>query len=240
MIVGMVLGMVLGALLAPLVFLVALVRGARVFHPDGVVHRARFTALGDHPAARALDGPALARLAPTFTSVASQKPDVIGLAVRFRRDDTASPAPADGDQDVLSATFDSFLALGAGRASTNVHDVLDNTFRTVASFALPGGGAHRLRWVGVPIDRPASLPALADPELARRARFVLEISQDGDAWLAIGTLALGARVDVDQRALELTPFRTGRGVRPVGFLNGIRRVVYPASEAGRRLRAARQ
>src|SRR3982751_2365306 len=107
------LGCFLGVLLTPVTF-AFLVRNrfARAFHPDGALYEAKFVALareGDF-----LAGPALVRLSATMTRGDAEKPDVIGLVVRF-----GAPSGKEGGaggvtrvprdaQDVLTATFDGF------------------------------------------------------------------------------------------------------------------------------------
>jgi hypothetical protein len=49
-------------------------------------------------------------------------------------------------------------------------------------------------------------------------------------------LVLVGRASVPPASLRLSPFRDGLGLRPVGFLAGIRWVVYPVSQLARRLR----
>jgi hypothetical protein len=238
--VGYGLGVVVGALVSPLVYLLARRRGARLFHPDGETFQARFTPLADVPVARALAGPALVRLSATLVrGVGVERPDVLGLAVRFRdaraRLDDAAPQP--GDQDLLTASFRGFGTALADRDATDVRDWLGNTYRAVARFDVPGEGIRQLRWVGVP--RPGHAPTrrarLDEAIAAGEARFVLEISQGPDAWLALGELALEGPSPVDQARLELTPFRAGRGLRALGFVNGLRRGAYPASQRARRV-----
>ena len=64
-------GRIIGAALAPLVFLFAIVRGVRVFHPDGVVYRADVRSLADgtplERVARRLAGAALVRLSAAIS-----------------------------------------------------------------------------------------------------------------------------------------------------------------------------
>ncbi|MCU1279693.1 MAG: hypothetical protein JWM53_3239, partial [bacterium] len=131
-------GRVIGLALAPIVFLVALVRGARAFHPDGHVWRADVasTFVGDGPlaeVAQRLAGPALVRLSPAMHRGAVEKPDVLGLGVRFG---------AAGEQDLLFATFDGFAPAQLGRAqkTTDVGDYLHNCYRAVSPYRVDGGG----------------------------------------------------------------------------------------------------
>jgi hypothetical protein len=226
-----VLGLFLGVLLLPLTF-AFLVRNrfARAFHPDGALYEATFVPLA--PAGAFLAGPALVRLSATMTRGDAEKPDVIGLVVRFGPGALGAPVPRDA-QDVLSATFDGFrpAQLRRGKESTNCHDFLDNDYRAIALYVVPGIGLAHMRFTG--LRRPAegggkgTRAARLDEAIADGdARFVLEVSQGVDAWLALGTLDLARRLDASQKQLAFSPFRAGRGIRPTGLLNGLRRVNY--------------
>ena len=64
------------------------------------------------------------------------------------------------------------------------------------------------------------------------ARFVLEVRTAGDrTWSKLAQIALEAPARIDDRALALSPFRDGRGLRPFGFLAGLRRAPYALSQA---------
>ena len=228
-----VLGVFLGLLLLPVtIFFVVRHRFQRAFHPDGTVYAARFAALA--PAGEPLVGPALVRLSATFTRGEVEKPDVVGLVVRFGASE-AAPCPP-GAQDLLSATFDGFrpAQLERGKQSTNVHDFLDNDYRAIALYRVSGLGPVRLRWSGLRRTAEAGGDGSRGARLAEAiadddARFVLEASQGVDAWLALGTLHLERRVDVSQKSLAFSPFRAGRGIHATGLLNGLRRPSYVMS-----------
>ena len=229
-----VLGSLLGVALYP-VTLGFLIRNrfARAFHPDGTVVAATFVARGAEGAF--LAGPAIARLSATMVRGEAEKPDVLGLVVRFGARAEA-PQPRDA-QDVLSASFDSFAParLKAALKKTNCHDYLDNEYRAVALYDVPGIGLGHMRFVGV---RRASNGAqtrgerLDEAMAAREARFELQVSTSGASsdssaeWRTLGLLDLEKRLDLSQKQLAFTPFRSGRGIRPTGFVNGLRRANY--------------
>jgi hypothetical protein len=66
----------------------------------------------------------------------------------------------------------------------------------------------------------------------------LEVQQDEpDApWEPLADVTLREPADIDQEALGFDPFRAGLGIEPVGFVQGLRWAVYPASQLGRALR----
>lgn len=222
-----VLGAVVGVPIAVIVFAVSLVRGARAVHAEGVVLRASIHA----PGFPRLSGPALVRLSGAFTPGHATAPDVLGCAIRFQT--TASDDPAVGDQDLWLATFESFTTAGRDRAATDPHDFLANHYATVTPWWLPGRGAVTLRLL--PAD-PATGPdrlARLDAQLPVTVALALGSRAQPEP---IGELRLEARLAIEDRALRTSPLRRGRGLVPLGVRNGIRFVVYPASQAARRLR----
>lgn len=234
------LGRMVGVLVAPLVFLVAFVRRARAFHPDGGVFRAevRATAVDAalRPVAERLAGPALARLSAAMARGEVEKPDVLGLGLRFG---------AAGTQDLLLATFDGFgpRQLRAALASTDVHDFVHNDYRAVSPFRLDGAGLVTLHARGEATgggDGGTRAERLEQAMAAGRAVLHLEahaLAADGEqAVRPLVDVVLVGRASVPPSSLRLSPFHDGLGLRPVGFLAGIRWVVYPVSQFARRLR----
>ncbi|MGZ3438934.1 MAG: hypothetical protein ACXVDD_05445 [Polyangia bacterium] len=245
---GELVGRVIGLALAPLVFLAALVRRARAFHPDGVVWRADVVATfrGDGPLARVaqrLAGPALARLSPAMHRAGGGERDVLGLGVRFG---------AAGEQDLLLATFDGFQPAQLRRAmqETDAHDYLHNEYRAVSPYRVDGSGVVvmlRARGDGDPPrndgpprdDGPKRDERLARAVAAGRALLHVEARAAEDAqasWLPLVDVALVTRSSVTQAALRLSPLRDGLGLRGAGIYAGIRWAVYPVSQLARRLR----
>jgi len=79
--IGAVLGLAIGLLIFP----ISLYRGARAVHAEGVVCRAELTA--SDPIGQRLVGPALVRLSGAFEGQASTSSDVLGLEIRYRKQD---------------------------------------------------------------------------------------------------------------------------------------------------------
>lgn len=235
------LGVLVGIVLAPLVFLGSLVRGARLFHPDGVVCRAEIVPIAtDGPAgalAGRLAGDALVRLSGGVFRGPGEPRDILGAALRF-----GPPGlPLAGDQDLLLATFRTFRSLPSTLGEVEPHDFLANTYTSVASYATDGLARVRVRLVPVPgtVDEGATgtRGARLDAAIAAdRAGFVLELAPHGAPWQKLAHVHLRARLPVDDRALRFDPRRAGRGLRPVGWFRGLRGVAYPVSQAARKLR----
>ena len=228
-----VLGAIVGVLLGVLVvFWVSLYRGKRAVHADGVLCRAdviaRDTVIGPK-----LAGTALVRLSGAFAGTAPTGHDVLGLDIRFQA--TKSDDPAIGDQDLLMGSFESFHTAAHDREATDAVDYLDNEYSTVTPWSTPGHGPvewHVARPERRPVGRAADRTGRLDADIVDDvARIVLRID---DA--PILELRLTSRLAADQRALHASMFRTGRGIRPTGFRNGIRATVYPISQFARGLR----
>jgi hypothetical protein len=234
------LGIVAGVLLAPVAFVWSLVRGARLVHADGLLCRAELIPL-DTVLGPRLAGPALARFSGAHQREGSPESDVLGLALRLRA--RAEAPPEVGDQDLVLGTFESFRTVRRDRERTRVDDYLANDYDSVSPWRVDHLGVVRLR---------ATPGAVRDPERAatRRARLEADIAA-GVAELILGTHpddgATGPLTPVAAiRLLALSPFdprrlrtslgRHGRGMIGVGFRNGIRRVVYPVGQLGRRIR----
>jgi len=228
------LGFLVGVAVAPLVALRSLLTGARAFHPEGVVCRAEAVALGDGELARRLAGPALVRLSPALRR--DDGADVLGVGIRFRARPRVTAHPDHGDQDLLLATFDSFRPSRLKEAirQTDAHDYLANDYRAVARYRVGDLGPARLRAVG---SRPAApggtrLERLT-AAMARGAAALRLDADGGDGWTPLVEIRLHELVPLNQAMLRFSPRRAGRGIRPLGFLNGIRAVVYPVSQAAR-------
>lgn len=238
--VAELLGRIIGVLLAPLVFVVSLLRGARAFHPDGVVYRADVLPATTDASLAAmagrLEGPALVRLSAAMRR-GGEQPDVLGIAIRFG---------AAGEQDLLLGTFDGFgpRQLRAAVATTDAHDFLHNDYRSVSPYRLDGVGLATLHARGEAAggDGATRTERLAQAVAAGRAVLHLEARMVGPdderAARPLVDIHLVGRASVPGALLRFSPFRDGLGVRPVGLIAGLRWAVYPPSQLGRRLRGA--
>jgi hypothetical protein len=232
-------GAAFGAVLAPVTATISRVRHARVFHPDGVIYRGRATVIDGTPwpeVAERLSGPVLTRWSSAWWRGEKEWPDVLGLAVRFRGRDAATPEPDHDDQDLLLATIRHPWTVALAPLTTRVHDFLSNDYYGVSPFKVDGIGRCALRMVSV-----QTAPE-ADSRLGRLARAVetgaahwrLEARPEGSReWQPLVELRLTSMVELDQRQLQFSPFREGRGVIPTGFVHALRLATYPSSQAAR-------
>lgn len=237
-VIGLGLLFFLGALIATIflalpLFLVALFKGARAFHPRGTLCRAEVTALDDDVGKR-LDGAARVRLSGASAAENSTAPNILGMAIKFGT-----------DQDLPVATFESFAKTKQGRASTDVTDYMHNQFASVSPWRVRGLGVIWFRAIPDPTAKTATKTGNRVEHLdadiaAGRARFTLEARDApgpaGPLRKAIAEIRIVERLTDDDPSFRISMFRTGRGLVPTGFRNGIRAVVYPVDQLGRRLR----
>lgn len=233
---GHSVGTALGVVLGPLFAAGSATRRARVFHPVGVVHAATVhPAIGEgHTVGERLAGGAILRFSGAVWR-RERAPDLLGLAVRFRRDRPPSVRADGDDQDLLLATMRSLAVLPCAMLTTDPHDFLGNVYRGVATFVVDGLGRAKLQ------VRPTSPSPAGDERSERLDRAVrmgtavlrLE-AVTGGRVVELATIRVGPRLVIDEAELNFHPFRHGQGIVPTGFVQELRRAAYLASQAGRR------
>jgi hypothetical protein len=229
-------GDVLGALAAPAVALVAQVRRARMFHPEGVTFVGRSVAV-DGPMRELgedLAGRVLVRASAALWRGDFEHLDVLGLALRFRKSTAELDARArPGDQDLLTATIRSPLTMLASPFFTDASDFVGNTYWAVSPFEHEVG---RVELRLVPVD-PVRFPGRRVARLyqavqAGRASWWLEARRTLRLrWHPVARIDLEREVAIDQDALFFDPFRGT--LRPVGLVHAIRHATYAASQRTR-------
>jgi hypothetical protein len=243
---GEQLGRLAGIGLAPLTATVSSLRGARMFHPRGVVLRAAVvpvarTARWEALAGR-LEGHALVRLSAALFERAESIPDVLGCAIRFTEARPTDARALPADQDLLLATIRRPWTMALSPFTTDVRDYMNNHYFGVCPFRSAEGV---IEWRLSPEQPcPAGLDRasrLAEAIARGRATFTLEarawpgshVIGDTPAWASIARVELLERIDVDEDALRFDPFRSGRGIAPTGFVHGLRAAAYAASQRAR-------
>jgi len=237
------LGRVIGALWGPAVRLGAAFRHARLLHPDGITYRAEVKACPAseslRPLATRLAGPALVRLSAALWRGQREWPDVLGLAVRLRSEESITEEPSPGDQDLLFATVRSPWTLGLAPLSTDTYDWLENDYYAVSPFRVNGLGRAKLRITSSRAAAPGNtrVERLEAALQAGQARFTLEVfprrGEAGGRWHPVAELRLVEQVTLDPATLRFWPYRSGRGLRPVGFVHALRIPTYRQSQEGR-------
>ncbi|AKF10873.1 hypothetical protein DB32_008022 [Sandaracinus amylolyticus] len=221
-------------------------RRARMFHPRGIALRAdvrpRARLAPWDTIAERLRGPALVRLSSAWWKHGEIK-DVLGIAIRFTRSERISPRPGPGDQDLLFATIRRPWTMPFAPLTTRVHDFFANEYFAVSPFEVHGAGT--VEWRLVPdgaIDEGATREEKLAIAIARgHARFVLEARPYRRLidlgrhrhWHPVADVVLLERVTIEDEMLRFDPFRAGRGIRPAGFVQSLRRATYAASQWAR-------
>ncbi len=225
------LGALTGVVVGFFVFWISLFRGVRAFHPRGSTCRAEVTALDDVVGPR-LAGAARVRLSPVSGTEDDTGKAVIGLAMKL----------GDG-QDLPIATFEAFLSVKKDREKIDPTDYLHNEYASVTPWRVRGLGIVWFRVIPVPDAAPKSgtrRERLEADIAAGRAKLTLEArtapGPHGPLRAKLAELRLVERLPDDERAFRMSMFRRGCGLAPTGFRNGIRAIVYPMSQLGRRLR----
>jgi hypothetical protein len=239
------LGRVIGALWGPAIRLGTAVRHARLFHPEGVTYRAEVKELTTReslrPIASRMVGPALVRLSSALWREQREWPDILGLAVRLRAEETVTEKPAAEDQDLLFATVRSPWTLGLAPFTTDTHDWLENDYYAVSPFRVRGLGRAKLRVTASHAGAPGQsrVERLEAALKAGQARFTFEVfPRRGEAagrWYPLAKLQLLEQVELDPATLRFWPFRNGRGITPMGFVHSLRIPTYRQSQEARTL-----
>ena len=233
----------LGWMMAPFFGLVSFVRRARTFHPRGptfhaVVEVHELAPLELRALAERLSGHALVRFSGALWKHAEGIPDVLGCAIRLRRDARDTAEPSVDDQDLLFATIRRPWTMPLSPLSTDVSDYLANDYFAVSPFEMEGSRARYLRL------HPAQ-PSSSAIDGTRAERLACEVAR-GDARLTLGvsdgpwgpwtpvvSITLERAAEVDGESLRFRPMRDGRGVHPRGFVHALRRGVYAMSQRAR-------
>ncbi len=238
-------GAIAGMLVAPVVGAVSWLRGARMFHPDGVTFRGR---VDRHPAcpadfialAERLCGPALARFSAALWRRGFEHLDVLGVALRFLPD--VRDESAEGAQDLLFATIRSPFTLASAPLTTDAGDYFANRYWAVSPFDV--GHERHAKFRLVSTTRPAPYGgrerSLRSAVARGEAIWQLHVRHVfARRYVPLATLTLEVETPTDQSKLRFSPFNCARGVVPRGFVHAMRHAPYAASQAGRAIAAGR-
>jgi hypothetical protein len=238
---GGLIGAIAGWTIAPLFALLSFVRQARTFHPRGPTYHASVV---EHPSApptlqplaRRLTGHALVRFSGALWKGSQTLPDVLGSALRFRRNENETPDPDDDDQDLLLATIRRPYTMFLSPLTTRISDYFANDYFAVSPFdvGLPRPVYFRLR-----PDHASRETGTRNERLLRQvsranAGLSLEVSDHPfGPWDPLLRVTLERLASIDGEALRFHPFRAGRGLRPRGFIHAVRLGVYTLSQRAR-------
>lgn len=223
------LGRAIGRAWAPLTAAASTVRQARTFHPRGIVCTGHalpspdrhFGDLGDR-----LAGPVLARFSAALFKGPPRWFDVLGVALRFER-----------DQDLLLATIRSPFTMPLAPLATATDDYGANRYWAVSPFEVAGAGRLKFRLTSLFASRRDGSrdDRLIDAVEEGRAVWQLEARPVfRRRYHPVARLELDrVAVEVDQEALRFDPFRSGAGIVPSGLVHAIRPAAYAGSQRTR-------
>lgn len=233
------IGRVIGAMLAPVAAMVARLRGGRALHPAGTVCAGELTATTDDPAladlAHRLAGAAIVRMSGALWRRPG-KPEMLGCALRLRGPRALEVEPDPDDQDLLFATARAAWAVPLAMFRTDPDDYLHNVYYTLGCLDVDDLGAVELRLVPLALavsDDDSRGERLLAAMTAGQARLRLELRRPHGRWQTLGELRLLGRLELDERALCFSPYQTGQGLRPRGFLHAMRGPTYAAAQLPR-------
>lgn len=244
---GQILGKGLGAVAAVFSYAGSAARRARIFHPKGDLYQAdvspalrpvdRLSDLG-----RSLAGPALIRLSAAIWNGQRERPDILGVAIRFGWN-PAMPLRTEGVQDLLLLSTQRLWTLPVSLLTTEAGDYLANVYYSIVSFkTIAGELQFRLTPQRDGCTRgPSRGDRLADAVSGDRAMFTLEAIASSRLplpfrsrqWQPVAHIRLVQRAYINDQHLLFSPFHAARGLEPVGLTNHVRRLAYPSSKAGR-------
>jgi hypothetical protein len=209
----------------------ARLRGARVFHPRGVVLRTTWVSAGECSAlagSALLDGerPALVRVSRAV-GLPPWLPDILGLAIRIE-----DVYGAGVHQDLLLATS------GRGRLGRHVLVPRWDLAGGPWSSLLPYTTLHGHRRAIVAQAAPGSVRTTAEEVLrdgaARMPTFEVRFGTVDGPMIATVVPTPGDRVSAPiAEALGFDPWNAGPELRPAGVLNRLRPAAYAGSRRGR-------
>jgi hypothetical protein len=232
-------GLWVGRAWATPIAMISALRRARMFHPRGLLFSGRVVACPASrfaTAARRIEGHALVRLSGALAKRDVERFEVLGVGLRISSAPIESARPSPGDQDLLFATILSPVTMPTAPFTTRSDDFLANRYWGVAPFHLEGVGRVKLRLTPMSAPHVAGRRSdrISSAVAAHRARFSLEVRRTLHVgWEPLAMVVLEQASDVDQEALRFDPFRAGRGIAPVGFVQSIRKRVYAAGQSAR-------
>jgi len=229
-------GKLVGDVMAPALWTGTRLRHARVFHPVGTVLAAAVVPIAEEGVegalAQRLGGFAVVRFSGGAWKNQERTPDLLGCAIRFTTPESVLD-PRREDQDLVLATLRLPWTLPPAFLATDAKDFLGNDYYGASPFRVSGLGNVKVRLH----------PNATSPEGGNRVERLLRAVDDGDvrltlefkrhlmpsAWKPLVELRVQRRFDVEPDRLRFEPFRAGRGLRPVGFVQAMRKPAYRIS-----------
>lgn len=200
------------------------VRGERAIHTRGTAVAASFVVRGGSTGVPLLDEPGRHDAVVRFSravGLPDRLPDILGIAIRV----LDAHGPGRPQDLLLDSTLDLPLLR---RVPLPRYDLLGVPYTSVTAYELAG----RRRLLAVLPDpgapRTASLRELAGRGDGARLRLA---AATGRGWQTLAVVELQGPV-AHARSIRFSPDRTGGGIRPVGWLQDLRKDAYRATHVG--------
>lgn len=216
--IGFLLGYPLGLFFAA----GSILRNSRIFHPRGLLFCGEIETYPESPVK--FPPHALIRFSSAWWKF-REWPDALGVAIRMSDKVIKSPTPSSGDTDFLFASFRKPWEIFFSPFITDHTDFLANNYFAISPFTV-----NEKMKVDFMIDpargnRPTGTRAekLEGSVIGGRVVLRLLMKVRGQkTWKMIARIMILDESQVDQEALRFHPFRTGRAIRPTGFLQHLR------------------
>lgn len=199
-------------------------KGDRVFHAAGQAYHATVERNGHTM-------PAIVRVSRGGAGKPGN-PDILGVAVKF--------GAGAHQQDFLMVTAKGDHGL-ADRIPTEQRNFANQTVSSLLSFKGRGMKGAITATLPAGFHTPLDLDA---SKVGGKQSFDVSIAQGGIVRPATSKQLAKVTVDFDQplsadesKTLKFTPWDGGKGVQPVGWINGLRKFAYKGSQAGRGLQS---
>lgn len=226
------LGWLLGYPLGLFTGSVSFLRGARMFHPSGVI-----VAADVHSLTSEIQFPnkALVRFSSAWWKN-KEWMDVLGVSIRFGANGKSVLAQPE-EQDLLFASFERPWQIALGPFITDFHDFFYNDYFSVSPF----------------LFKKALVEFKLTPSFyhtvtgTRKERLLQDIVDNAELrlwmrkipeqeWFAIAVIKLSEELLLNQEELKFNPFQNGLNIYPRGFIQHLRIGSYRLSQLGRSYR----
>lgn len=237
------LGAVIGIPLAIAFGLASFLRRARAIHPRGRLLCATVEVDERVPKklralAERLAGTALVRFSTATWNSPRNRRDLLGCALRLKWQVSDGAELKPWHQDLLLATMRRPWTLLFAPFSTESRSFLANRYFTVLPSSVAEVG--RCTFQLLPLGEDAGFAASREAGLLKEVErgtadlcLSIRVARGAKRWIPLVRIRLEREVLLDQESFRFDPYLTGQGVEPIGFLNGLRRFAYRASQWGR-------
>ncbi|MFP5384903.1 MAG: hypothetical protein ACLGHN_02405 [Bacteriovoracia bacterium] len=227
------LGFILGYPLGIVTGTVSFFRNARMFHPCGELVRAQVKEL--NPSFLKLHPHVMMRFSSAIWKH-KEWPDVLGITLRFGRNESFNEKVSEDDQDLLFASFKRPWQTPIGPLLTRYKNFFENDYYAISPFEVRGREIYLkispVKTFHVKRKRETILKENVEKQAVLRMWF----KEKNKPWKPLADLALAKSFKLDQKTLFFNPFNCGLKIYPRGFIHYLRKGAYRLSQDGRSFR----